>query len=1010
MQRIILYIVLVSLLFVQAPASAQKSIENQISDSLTRIANSFAAVGKVSVSSVVANQREKRLVVTASDRLSEIPFRPGNVKRIYDMIKKVSARKYPDFAISCITDKLPIEELIPNLYRTTAYDNTRNFALKSAKIPLVTNLSQPYSISSGLSGRHIAIWSSHGWYFNQGVSTWLWQRPRLFQTVEDLYTQAYVMSFLVPMLENAGANVLIPKERDTQPNENVVDNDNSIFTDGRYREHNYRKNWRTAEPGFANSQKKYEQGENPFNMGTYKYVNTITNPNETSIIEWIPELPEEGSYAVYVSYKSLNKSTSDARYTVYHKGGKTEFSVNQTMNGGTWLYLGHFRFPKGRSTHFKIELSNLSSSPDKIVTADAVKVGGGMGNIARKPYFNAQALTNADSVAKLAADTIKARTSLYPRFTEGARYWLQWAGIPDSIYSRTKGMNDYSDDFQSRGFWLNYLIGGSSLAPKRQGLGIPVDLALAFHTDAGTTKNDSIIGTLGICSVTNSSGKTFFENGVSRMASRDLTDIIQTQIVSDVQRLHAPEWTRRGLWNKSYSESRVPEVPTMLLELLSHQNFADMRYGLDPRFRFTVSRAIYKAMLKYIAFNSGQKYVVQPLAVEQFSSRFVSRNKVELSWEAVTDSLEPTATPNQYIIYTRIDNADFDKGIISKNNKVVIEVQSGKIYSFKVAAVNNGGISFPSEVLSVYRAANNSHEVLIVNGFDRVSGPGSFTLNHTSAGFNNDDDAGVPYMQDISFTGKQYEFSRSKAWQSDENPGFGGSFGNYDNKVIAGNTFDYCFLHGNSIKQADFSFVSTSLKAVLNSKIKLTDFRYIDIILGKQKQTYLGNSKKKAEFKTFPLALQKSLNQYCQSGGNLMISGAYIASDFYQDAYVNTDEKLFMESVLKFRFKMAKASFSSKVKMVNSPFPQFNRAEFSLFNVPNKYNYYLESTDAIEPAGVGAVTVSRYTGTNQSAGIVYSGKYKICAFGFPFETIQSEKERNRLMESVLTFFQQLQKM
>ena len=28
------------------------------------------------------------------------------------------------------------------------------------------------------------------------------------------------------------------------------------------------------------------------------------------------------------------------------------------------------------------------------------------------------------------------------------------------------------------------------------------------------------------------------------------------------------------MWNKSYSESRVPEVPTMLLELLSHQNFA----------------------------------------------------------------------------------------------------------------------------------------------------------------------------------------------------------------------------------------------------------------------------------------------------------------------------------------------------------------------------------------------------------------------------------------------------
>ena len=34
----------------------------------------------------------------------------------------------------------------------------------------------------------------------------------------------------------------------------------------------------------------------------------------------------------------------------------------------------------------------------------------------------------------------------------------------------------------------------------------------------------------------------------------------------------------------------------MLLELLSHQNFADMRYGSDPRFKFLVSRAIYKGI------------------------------------------------------------------------------------------------------------------------------------------------------------------------------------------------------------------------------------------------------------------------------------------------------------------------------------------------------------------------------------------------------------------------------
>ena len=36
---------------------------------------------------------------------------------------------------------------------------------------------------------------------------WRWQRPRLFGTTEDLYTQSIVVPYLIPMLENAGAVV-----------------------------------------------------------------------------------------------------------------------------------------------------------------------------------------------------------------------------------------------------------------------------------------------------------------------------------------------------------------------------------------------------------------------------------------------------------------------------------------------------------------------------------------------------------------------------------------------------------------------------------------------------------------------------------------------------------------------------------------------------------------------------------------------------------------------------------
>ena len=49
------------------------------------------------------------------------------------------------------------------------------------------------------------------------------------------------------------------------------------------------------------------------------------------------------------------------------------------MGGGTWVYLGTFGFDAGKSNACKVTLSNRSAKAGQIVTADAVKIGGGMG-------------------------------------------------------------------------------------------------------------------------------------------------------------------------------------------------------------------------------------------------------------------------------------------------------------------------------------------------------------------------------------------------------------------------------------------------------------------------------------------------------------------------------------------------------------------------------------------------------------------------------------------------------
>ena len=124
----------------------------------------------------------------------------------------------------------------------------------------MTRTSRPFEITRGLEGRHIALWQSHGKYYINNKDKWGWQRPRLFCTSEDQFTQSFILPYLIPMLENAGANVFTPRERDTQKQEIIVDNDdNRNTTNSLYLEVKSRKaQWeKTALPGFAQQNSNY---------------------------------------------------------------------------------------------------------------------------------------------------------------------------------------------------------------------------------------------------------------------------------------------------------------------------------------------------------------------------------------------------------------------------------------------------------------------------------------------------------------------------------------------------------------------------------------------------------------------------------------------------------------------------------------------------------------------------------------------------------------------------------
>ncbi|MFA7141000.1 MAG: fibronectin type III domain-containing protein, partial [Proteiniphilum sp.] len=737
----ILWVILFLMLSFQLSSQTRRndSLAQMAGKSLTNIyRETMLRPGRVTIDSIALNKRKKSIELHTSPTLSYLPMRDSTVYRIYDSIRFYLPQEQQKFRISVFTDGQEISHLVPNYYRSNQKDKNRLIAHKG-KVPLVTRLSDPSApCTKGLQNNHIALWQSHGWYYEQKLGRWEWQRARIFQTVEDLYTQSYVLPFLVPMLENAGANVLMPRERDYNTTELIIDREGSSGGSS-YIETNGKEPWlESSSAGFANPKEAYLDGENPFRMGGARHAKTVSK-GAVSVATWQPDIPATGEYGVYVSYQTVKNSSDDALYSIFHAGGKTDFRVNQQMGGGTWIFLGSFRFEKG--SHHKITLSNHSRRAGRIVTADAVKIGGGMGNIARMPHpagFDKKNTKSSDSLVK--KETLVSNIcytpeiSGYPRYTEGARYWMQWAGVPDSVYNRSEGKNDYTDDYASRGVWVNWLAGGSPVLPNAEGLRIPLDLAFAFHSDAGTLWGDSIVGTLGIYMTHHHDER--FKNRRSRWASRDLTELVMEEIVNDIRQNFEPNWTRRHLWNRSYAEARIPEVPTMLLELLSHQNFADMRYGLDPSFRFTVSRSIYKGILKFLTTQYNRPYVVQPLPVREFSALLRDETTAELAWQPTFDPAEPSATPTHYLVYTRINDGGFDNGVLVSSNYYQTKIRKDTIYSFRVAAVNEGGKSFPSETLSLCHKSDQKGAVLIVNGFTRVSAPYSFTASNDSlAGF-----------------------------------------------------------------------------------------------------------------------------------------------------------------------------------------------------------------------------------------------------------------------------------
>ena len=832
----------------------------------------------------------KKCTVEINEHLSNIPMNDSIVADIYDSLRAQLPPSYSQYKLSIVSRKHPIEAFIPNYLRKKGdVDKSRFLPYKTGQVAL-THLSNPWKPSQGLLNRNIALWNSHGLYYDKNNDKIRWQRPALFGTVEDMLSTQIVLNYLLPMLRGAGAEVYMPRERDWH-NEGV------------------------------------ELGTSTSSATEKIFKGRVTHPD---------------TYWVRVAYPTGCKATK-LQCEVKHGGVTTKYQINTTIGGDTWLYLDPLYIKDS------IEVCFYNEADKKQWDITRVHVGGG---------------------CSVLNDNL-------PAFVDAAVYYLRQFGAPDSIIYNQKPDkdNDYYDDLYGRAKWTNYLSGGSQVNPDYPGVGIPLDLSLAVHTDAGVGTPDSIIGTLLVCT-----SDSLAPTGYNQLTNNDFANYALKQIVEDLRSTFKIEWPSRGIWHRSYVETRIPAVPSLIIELLSHQNFADMRYAHHPAFQFTVARAIYKASLRYLSEMYGTGYVVQPLPITTFSA-VLKNDSVQLSWKSAADKLEESAYPTAYKVYTRKEDGSFDNGVLIKGTSCMLPIEKDVLYRYKITALNQGGESFPSEELSVCQLSDAKGEALIINGFDRVASPHYF-VTETEAGFKHKLDYGVPYHYDLSFVGEQYEFKQGVPYRNDSYPGSGASARDTA-AVIQGNTFNYPYIHGKALRDNGFSFSSCSKRALadgLTPKVPLENYEVVDLILGEQCDAPL--------FELYPTELQQVLFNYVQKKKTkLIITGAYVAS--------SKKSEVFTQKGLRYTLKSDSATQNGVISSSDE------REFYHLQMLPNNRQYFVQNVQSL--AGVDRKTkvIFHYADTELPAAIRVGKRANIIVAGFPFECIITDEQRMLLMKKML---------
>jgi len=539
----------------------------------------------------------------------------------------------------------------------------------------------------GLAGKRIYISQGHGFTWSTSSNHWVTQRGNTNKLVEDLLNAEAVNHYLVAMLHNAGAQVVTARERDLQTKLTIVDDGDGAA--GGYSEQGAFQPG--TNPGFKNGLAPYPGQINPFVQGSYRAVPVVKGA-PTATASFVPAVPQDGMYAVYLGYVAGQNRVTDAHVEIRHTGGVTHLRVDQQRHGGTWNYLGHFRFLGGihpDSGAVLLHNDSLVDPAGHYLIADVVRLGGGQGDIVRG---NGQ---------PPGAGPVSTR----PRWEECSRYTAQYYGAPSTVYSIVG--DDHSDDVSTRSRFAawDHEEGEDSVF-------------VSWHTNAPSPARGTSTYVYG----PNAPDGTYQFTGAKD--SDKLAKLLQDTIVADCKALWDPTWKDRGVFSAYFGEinpKHNSEMPSVLVEAAFHDTLADADFLREPRFRHSLARSIYKAITIYFAQRDGLPVYLQPEPPGQVLARNLGGGKGRVNWKPGPSGGAYGDAPTGYRVLFSKDGRGFDGGVATTQLSLDFDLPpAGTPLYLRVVATNSGGWSLPSAVMGVVAGCLGPGRALAVQGFTRL--------------------------------------------------------------------------------------------------------------------------------------------------------------------------------------------------------------------------------------------------------------------------------------------------